>query len=58
MEPTSPTTAKQEFAMKNLVLAAIAVLTLGIGSAYAQNLTPPSTVTHWGPAYSADVSGN
>jgi hypothetical protein len=43
--------------MKNFVLAAIAVLTLGIGSAYAQNLTPPN-VTHWGTAYSSDVSGN
>ena len=43
--------------MKQFVLAAIAVLSLGIGSAFAQTLTPP-TVQHWGPAYSSDVSGN
>jgi hypothetical protein len=42
--------------MRNFILAAIAVLTLGIGSAYAQNLTPPY-VTHWGPATSMNTSG-
>ncbi len=43
--------------MKQFVLAAIAVLSIGVGSAFAQTLTPPP-VQHWGPAYSSDTSGN
>jgi hypothetical protein len=45
-----------EFAiMKKLVLAAIAVLSLGVGSAYAhQTATNKLGQTIWGPAYSDD----
>jgi hypothetical protein len=32
--------------MKNVVLAAIAVLTLGVASASAQSLVPPHVI-HW-----------
>ncbi len=41
--------------MKKFVLAAVAVLSLGVGSAYAQSLTPPHMI-HWGSASSSDVS--
>lgn len=46
--------------MRAFILAAVAALSLGIGSAYAQTLTRSNQpqVTHWGPAYSNDVSGN
>lgn len=46
--------------MKTFILAAVAALSLSIGAAYAQNLTQSHQpqVTHWGPAYSSDVSGN
>ena len=42
------------------ILAAVATLTLGLGSAFAQSLTPSNypQVQHSGPAYSSDVSGN
>jgi hypothetical protein len=44
-----------EFAMKKFVLAAIAVLSLGVGSAYAhQTVTNKLGQTIWGPAYSDD----
>jgi hypothetical protein len=46
---------KQEFTMKKFVLAAIAALSLGIGSAYAmQPLTSHLGQTINGPAYSDD----
>jgi hypothetical protein len=46
--------------MKTFILAAVAALSLSIGSAYAQNLTQPNhpQVTTWGPAYSSDNGGN
>ncbi len=44
--------------MKKFVLAAIAALSLGIGSAYAaQTVTNHLGQTVFGPAYSDDVSG-
>jgi hypothetical protein len=49
-----------ETVMKAFILAAVAALSLGIGSAYAQTLVRYNQpqVTHWGTAYSSDVSGN
>ncbi len=46
--------------MKTFILAAVAALSLGIGSAYAQSFGhyEQPRVTHWGSAYSSDVSGN
>jgi hypothetical protein len=44
--------------MKKFVLAAIAVLSLGIGSAYAHpTVTNSLGQTIWGPAYSNDAAG-
>jgi hypothetical protein len=42
--------------MKAFILAAVAALSLGIGSAYAQTLTQFNRpqVTHFGPAYGND----
>ena len=49
--------------MKKFILAAAAVLSLGVGSAFAQPLTFSNhpVVTHWGPSYGTDggaVGGN
>jgi hypothetical protein len=59
MDPTTLTAAETgEFAMKKFVLAAIAVLSLGIGSAYAHTtVTNNLGQTIWGPAYSSGYSG-
>lgn len=45
--------------MKTFVLAALAALSLSIGSANAQNLTRGNQpqVTHWGSPTSGDASG-
>lgn len=44
--------------MKKFVLAAAAVLSLGVGSAFAaQTLTNHAGQVMWGPAYSSDVAG-
>ena len=45
--------------MRAFILAAVAALSLGIGSAYAQSLLQyhHPQVTHWGPAYSDDATG-
>ena len=45
--------------MKKFVLAAVAALSLGIGSAYAQNLMPSNypQVVHNGPAFSSGYAG-
>jgi hypothetical protein len=55
MEPTTLTPQKQELAMRKIILAAAAVLSLGVGSAFAH---PPVTnqlgQTIWGPAYGSD----
>jgi hypothetical protein len=59
MEPTTLTASETgEFAMKKFVLAAIAALSLGIGSAYAHpTVTNNLGQTIWGPAYSNDAAG-
>ena len=45
--------------MKKFILAAVAVLSLGIGSAYAhQTVTNKLGQTIWGPAYSDDGASN
>jgi hypothetical protein len=44
--------------MKKFVLAAVAALSLGVGSAYAaQTTTNHLGQTMWGPAYSSDAAG-
>jgi hypothetical protein len=44
--------------MKKFVLAAIAVMSIGVGSAFAaQPVTNHLGQTVWGPAYSSDVAG-
>jgi hypothetical protein len=43
--------------MKKLVLAAIAVLSLGVGSAIAAPVTNHDGQVMWGAAYSSDVAG-
>jgi hypothetical protein len=49
---------KQEFAMKKFALAAIAALSLSIGSAYAtQTVTNHLGQTVFGPTYGDDVPG-
>jgi hypothetical protein len=49
---------KQGFIMKKFVLAAVAALSLGVGSAYAhQAVTNHLGQTMWGPAYSSDAAG-
>ncbi len=42
--------------MKRFILAAVAVLSLGLGSAFAQSLTPSNYPQHSGPVYSGNVS--
>jgi hypothetical protein len=57
IQPPSPP-QKQEPAMKNFVLAAIAVLTIGVGSAFAaQTVTNHLGQVIDGPAYSSDAAG-
>jgi hypothetical protein len=49
---------RQEITMKKFVLAAVAALSLGIGSAYAHpTVTNQLGQTIWGPAYSSDAAG-
>ena len=44
--------------MRKFVLAAVAALSLGVGSAYAaQTVTNHLGQTMWGPAYSSDAAG-
>jgi hypothetical protein len=44
--------------MKEFVLAAAAVLSLGVGSAFAhQTVVDSHGQVMWGPAYSTDASG-
>jgi hypothetical protein len=55
-EPQQP--QKQEFTMKKFILAAIAALSLGIGSAYAaQPMTNHLGQVIWGPDYDSDATG-
>jgi hypothetical protein len=55
-QPPLPPEA-QEFAMKNLILAAIAALSLGIGSAYAHDTVVKNGVVLWGPSDTAGGAG-
>lgn len=44
--------------MKKFILAAVAALSLGVGSAYAaQTVTNHLGQTIWGPAYGSDAGG-
>ena len=44
--------------MKKFILAAAAVLSLGVGSAFAhQTVTNSLGQAIWGPAYSSDAAG-
>jgi hypothetical protein len=53
-----PPPYKQELAMKKFILAAIAALSLGIGSADAHpTVTNNLGQTIWGPAYSSGYAG-
>ena len=54
----APSTVEQESTMKKFVLAAAAVLTLGVGSAFAaQTVTNHLGQIMNGPAYSSDAAG-
>jgi hypothetical protein len=56
-QPPSPP-QKQEFAMKKFILAAAAILSLGVGSAFAaQTVTSHLGQVLDGPAYSSDAAG-
>jgi hypothetical protein len=59
MEPTTSPPLQQELAMKKFVLAAIAALSLGIGSAYAAQTGVTNHLGQVldGPAYGSDVAG-
>jgi hypothetical protein len=58
MEPTPSPPQQQESTMKKFILAAAAVLSLGVGSAFAHpTVTNQLGQTIWGPAYSNDIAG-
>jgi hypothetical protein len=58
MEPTTLTPQKQELAMRNFILAAIAALSLSVGSAYAaQTVTNHLGQEIYGPAFNDNTTG-
>jgi hypothetical protein len=57
-EATTPSRqSKQEFAMKKFVFAALAALSLGVGSAYAAQTVTHNGVIVFGPPASAPSYG-